>query len=33
VELHGETQMYDDRMILSLMGRTDSQTPKVNPSV
>jgi hypothetical protein len=33
VELPGETQMHDDRMTLSLMGSTDSQTPKVNPSV
>jgi hypothetical protein len=33
VELPGETQMHDDRMTLPLMGSTDSQTPKVNPSV
>jgi hypothetical protein len=33
VELPRETQMHDDRMTLSLMGSTDSQTPKVNPLV
>jgi hypothetical protein len=32
VELPSETQMHDDRMTLSLMESTDSQTPKVIPS-